>query len=143
SLLSASIGTTCLIVAGTVKQDWGTNWTRWWLDDSLGVLTVAPVLLVSAKLLTAEKIAMSASKAIRMTLVIACAGTASYAIFFQPAASSLLFLVFGLMLVAATVSGPFAARLTALVIAVVGIVATHQEVGPFRGGSLHENLLNL
>jgi signal transduction histidine kinase/CheY-like chemotaxis protein len=143
SLLSATLGTLCFIAAGIVKQDWGTNWSRWWLDDSLGILTVAPVLLSSAKLLTGGKLSIGASKAIRMIVVVACASPACYAIFFRPEASSLLFFVFGLMLTAAAVFGPFAARLAALVIAVFAIVATHLEVGPFRGENLHENLLNL
>ncbi|MFI7673373.1 MASE1 domain-containing protein [Actinophytocola sp. NPDC049390] len=47
-LLSATIGTWTLIAAGAldVAQFWAT-WSVWWTGDAMGVLVVAPVLLVA------------------------------------------------------------------------------------------------
>ncbi|MBV8728684.1 MAG: MASE1 domain-containing protein, partial [Acidobacteriia bacterium] len=144
SVLSASLGTLSFTLAGVwLRQDWATNWSRGWLEDSLGVLTTAPMLLAAAQFLAHDKLRISARQAVRTALLIACVGSATYVIVFRPEASSLLFFVFGLMLAAAALCGPFAARLAALVITIVIITATHLGVGPFRGTSLHEYLMNL
>ncbi|WP_404391780.1 SpoIIE family protein phosphatase [Humibacillus xanthopallidus] len=45
-LVSATIGATTLVVAGTIPiGELATAWTVWWTGDAMGVLTVAPFLL--------------------------------------------------------------------------------------------------
>lgn len=45
--LSALVGTAALELTGTVTAaDYGTVWLKWWLGDMMGVLVVAPPLLV-------------------------------------------------------------------------------------------------
>jgi len=48
TLVSASIGTGALVLAGAVPPPaYGSTWSVWWAGDAMGVLVVAPVLLVA------------------------------------------------------------------------------------------------
>jgi len=48
--LSASVGTATLAGAGTVAtEDYATVWLQWWLGDMMGMLVVAPPLLLSTR----------------------------------------------------------------------------------------------
>lgn len=46
-LVAASIGVTALAVTGFAQwRDYGFNWLTWWLGDTVGILVVAPLILV-------------------------------------------------------------------------------------------------
>lgn len=46
-LISASLGTLCLRIAGLLQpEDWAISWLTWWIGDTLGVLVLAPLSLL-------------------------------------------------------------------------------------------------
>ncbi|HEX5806572.1 MAG TPA: PAS domain S-box protein [Macromonas sp.] len=48
-LISASLSVAGLTLLGILSEaDWVTNWATWWLGDTLGVIVVAPLVLVVA-----------------------------------------------------------------------------------------------
>jgi len=47
TLISATIGTTCLLISGGIKTSaYSSTWLAWWVGDMLGALVVAPVILI-------------------------------------------------------------------------------------------------
>jgi signal transduction histidine kinase/integral membrane sensor domain MASE1 len=137
----AACGTLGLIVGGRFPADqWPTVFARWWVSDALGIITVTPVLLSAARFLWKRPGAEEAARTIGMLSAVACAG---YWIFFQPGGARWLFAVFMLALASAAWAGPAAARWSALVISAAAIWATHLGAGPFSGGTVRGDLLNL
>ncbi|HEY6345068.1 MAG TPA: ATP-binding protein [Bryobacteraceae bacterium] len=137
----AACGTLWLIFGGRFPADqWQTVFARWWVSDALGIITVTPVLLSAARSLWKRPGAKEAARAIGMLSAVACAG---YSIFFQPGGAQWLFAVFMLALASAAWVGPAAARWSALVISAAAIWATHLGSGPFSGGTVRGDLLNL
>ncbi len=143
-LFSATIGTISLILGGRFPIDqWGAVAGRFWVGDALGVLTVAPALLGLAQCAAGLTQFGNWVAWVKALVFAPCVALACYFIFFRPAASYLLFLVFGLILIAGAWLAPPAARFTALLIAASAIWATHVGAGMFTGGTLHESLVNL
>jgi signal transduction histidine kinase/CheY-like chemotaxis protein/integral membrane sensor domain MASE1 len=148
-LLAPVVSTTLGTLAFTLSNAFppGEHWTdvavRYWVADSLGILTVMPLLLAIARVLADREWKTSPPPVIRIIGFAACVAAASYFVFFRPEASHLLFSVFLFIFIAAAWLGPLAARLTALVISGAAIWATHLGMGAFTGGTLSENLQNL
>jgi signal transduction histidine kinase len=162
----AACGTLGLILGGRFPApQWQTVFARWWVSDALGIITVTPVLLSAARSLQklahnglAERShslgaapgglcalwkrpgAREAARTVGMLSAVACAG---YWIFFQPGGARWLFAVFMLALASAAWAGPAAARWSALLISAAAIWATHVGSGPFTGGTVRGDLLNL
>ncbi|HZS87040.1 MAG TPA: MASE1 domain-containing protein [Chloroflexota bacterium] len=146
-LVSATIGVPSLALAGAVPRSvvpaaWGT----WWLGDALGVILVAPALLVWAtyplRWPTRRRVGEAA-------LLLAATLAASLAVFGGWLGTSslplpLVYLVFPLLLWAALRFGlPGVVTLTPLV-AGVALWYTAQARGPFgEGGLLRDDLLQL
>ena len=143
-LVPATVGTAILILGHTFPaSQWGLVSSRWWIGDALGVLILTPVLLGLGKC-AAGLAPICARIVVAKTALLTVAGSAvCYFVFFRPEASSLLFAVFLLILISAAWAGPPAARVSALVIASAAVWATHNGVGAFAGGTVHENLQNL
>jgi integral membrane sensor domain MASE1 len=143
-LASAVIGPASQVWAGLIPaHQWPFAFERWWIADALGLATAMPVLVLAARDLsngTARIQRVLAFETVAFTCLVAAG---CYFIFFQPEGSYLLFSVFFLILVAAAWLGPFAARLSALVVALLAIWATRIGVGVFAGESLTANLRNL
>jgi signal transduction histidine kinase/integral membrane sensor domain MASE1/CheY-like chemotaxis protein len=143
-LFSSGIGTASQVLGGMVPIDrWATAVANWWIGDALGILTVGPLLLLTARFLCSPGRRWDtsiATQTLALTLVVA---SACYVVFFRPEASHLLFSVFFLILIAAAWLGPLGTRLAALVIAVSAVWATHLGIGAFAGGTLGENFQNL
>jgi signal transduction histidine kinase/CheY-like chemotaxis protein/integral membrane sensor domain MASE1 len=144
-VVSTTIGTLTFIAANALPP--GDHWTdgasRYWVSDSLGILTAMPLLLAIARVLADRDWRAHQPPVIRFIGFAGCVAAASYFVFFRPEASHLLFSVFLFIFIAAAWLGPLAARLTALVISGAAIWATHSGVGAFTGGTLFENLQNL
>jgi signal transduction histidine kinase/CheY-like chemotaxis protein/integral membrane sensor domain MASE1 len=144
-VVSTTLGTLTFMVTNAFPP--GEHWIdvagRYWVSDSLGILTVLPLLLGIARVLADRDWRTNQPPVIRIIGFAACVAAASYFVFFRPEASYLLFSVFLFIFIAAAWLGPLAARLTALVISGAAIWATHLGVGAFTGGSLFENLQNL
>ena len=142
--LGAALGTLCLIAGGRFPHSqWLQVFNRWWVADSLGIWTLAPVLLVLARSAAGYGSRLDIRFVLKIAAFTSGVGAACYLIFFWPDTSYLLFSVFVLILIAAAWMGPTAARVSALAIASAAIWATHTGVGAFTGGTLRDNLRNL
>jgi signal transduction histidine kinase/integral membrane sensor domain MASE1/CheY-like chemotaxis protein len=143
-LFSSIIGTASETLGGVAPLGrWATDVSNWWIGDTLGILTVTPLLLMIARLVSSPGRRWNASLAVQtLALTIVVAG-GCYVVFFLPEASRLLFSVFFLILIAAVWLGPWGTRLAALVISGSAIWATRTGIGAFAGGTLSENLQNL
>jgi len=143
--VSATLGTLNFWVANVFPpgEHWADVASRYWVSDSLGILTVMPLLLAVARTLADRNRQAQQQPLMRIISFSGCVAAASYFVFFRPEASHLLFSVFLFIFIAAAWLGPLAARLTALVISGAAIWATHLGVGAFTGGTLFENLQNL
>ena len=143
-LFSSSIGTAGQVLGGVVPLDrWATTVSDWWMGDTLGILTVTPLLLVVARLLSSPRRRWNWSLAVQTLALTFGVASGCYVVFFLPEASHLLFAVFFLILIAAAWLGSLGTRLAALVIAGSAIWATRLGIGVFAGGTLSENLQNL
>jgi signal transduction histidine kinase/CheY-like chemotaxis protein len=116
---------------------------RYWVSDSLGIVTVMPVLLALAYALTERDWKHWRLPIFWTALFVSGVALGCYAVFFRPEASHLLFSVFLFIFIAAAWLGPLAARMTALAISAAAIWATHLGLGTFTAGTLFENLQNL
>ncbi len=144
-VVSTVLGT--LAFEGTNVFPAGEHWTdvagRYWVSDSLGIVTAMPVLLALARAFTDRDSKLRRVPMVFTTLFVAGTALACYAVFFRPEASHLLFSVFLFIFIAAAWLGPLAARITALAISGAAIWATHLGYGTFTAGTLFENLQNL
>ena len=89
-----------------------------------GILTVVPVLLVIGRLLCSPGRRWNASVAVQTLALTLLVAGGCYIVFFQQAASRLLFSVFFLILIAAAWLGPAGSRLAALLIAGSAVYST-------------------
>jgi len=132
--LSASVGISTLAVAGLLPPDgWAHAWVKWWLGDMMGVLVVAPVLLVWFGNKTQAISALKVFEAIVLgTALIAL----SYLIFgapevagrgYYPAALA----VFPLVIWAALSFGQLGASLLAPTVSMLAMLGTANGTGPF------------
>ena len=144
-IVSTTLGTLAFFLAHTFPpgEHWQNVAGRYWVSDSLGIITVMPVLLALARALTDRDWKQRRVPIVLTTLFVAGVALGCYAVFFRPEASHLLFSVFLFIFIAAAWLGPLAARLTALSISAAAIWATHLGLGTFTAGTLFENLQNL
>jgi integral membrane sensor domain MASE1 len=139
-LISATVGTGVLVLSGALAADeFWPDWSVWWTGDAMGVLVVAPLLLVirtgrwprSAPLHRwAEAAALLAS-----TAVVAVVATHS--------TLGLLFLVFPFLIWAAFRFQLAGAAPCVLIISVIAINAGTRGSGPFSGHDLLAKMVTL
>jgi signal transduction histidine kinase/CheY-like chemotaxis protein/integral membrane sensor domain MASE1 len=128
-------------VASLQKGLSGDAFETWLAGDFLGALTVLPVLL-SIGLRLEER--DEPFPGIRLSHVAGIGAVAAVCwILATSAGASWLFVVFPMLLWIAFWCGPGTARLAGLVICGFAIWGTTLGNGPFTGGSLNENLINL
>ena len=139
-LVSATIGTTALVLSGTVPSAdyWGT-WAVWWAGDAMGVLVVAPFLLslrtrpsveLGSWLRWAEAVALFAALA-----------AVSYAVFRSPI--HIQYLVFPFLGWAAWRFELRGAAPAALLASGIAVWAAVRGYGPFEEGSLFQKMVTL
>jgi signal transduction histidine kinase/CheY-like chemotaxis protein len=149
SLIAPIVSTTLGTLAFSLTHVFppGERWqdvaSRYWVSDSLGIVTVMPVLLALARALTDRDWKHRRVPIVFTGLFVAGTALGCYAVFFRPEASHLLFSVFLFIFIAAAWLGPLAARMTALAISAAAIWSTHLGLGTFTAGTLFENLQNL
>ena len=144
-VVSTTLGTLSFLAAGVFppSEHWIDVASRYWVSDSLGILTVMPLLLAIARAFADREWKTRRPPVFQTVAFTACVAAASYFVFFLPEASHLLFSVFLFIFIGTAWLGPLGGRLTALVISGAAIWATHLGVGAFTGGTLFENLQNL
>ncbi|MFJ8863274.1 MASE1 domain-containing protein [Streptomyces sp. NPDC102451] len=140
-LISATIGSSTLVLSGALQAGgfWPT-WSVWWTGDAMGVLVVTPFLLVvrwarwppAVGLLVWAEAAALATCAVGVTLLATNASS-----------SSLLFLVFPVLIWASFRFERAGAAPCALVVSTLAILASGRMAGPFAHHDLLTNMVTL
>ncbi|KOV61883.1 MASE1 domain-containing protein [Streptomyces sp. MMG1121] len=138
-LISATTGTGTLVLAGVLSTEgfWPT-WSVWWTGDAMGVLVVAPVLLVawSARW---PKGASPLRWAEGVLLAAAIVGVGVV----ETGRTPLMFLGFPLLIWAAFRFRLGGAAPCALAVSTFAIIAAARGSGPFAGHDLLTNMITL
>jgi signal transduction histidine kinase len=138
--ISASLGTSVLVLSGTVpSSDFWPTWAVWWTGDAMGVLLVAPFLLSllpgsSGPALTKRSGAVFAG-------LLGGIALATWALF--QTRLHLEYLVFPLIMVAAWRFRLRGAAPAALMASGVAIWSAVHGTGPFATGTLVEKMITL
>jgi integral membrane sensor domain MASE1 len=129
-VISATTGTLALLGAGAVPQGevWST-WSVWWTGDAMGVLVVAPVLLVARS----TRWPVFGGPYRWLEAVGLLLGTCAVTLVATHTPLPLLFLVFPFLIWAALRFQQRGATPCALIISTVTILAAVDGAGPFRG----------
>jgi signal transduction histidine kinase/CheY-like chemotaxis protein len=145
-VFSASLGALSLVAAHVIPASgWSQLAGSWWVSNMLGLIVLTPVLTNAAKYAaTAEHFwSLEIRPVLENTLCFFIAACVVYAAFFLPAPPAALFSVFAVILWAVAWRGAGAGRWVALILSLGIVWATRVGAGPFTGGSLGDNLLNL
>ncbi len=146
TLIAASIGVFALFLAGIVPPAGiGATWRAWWIGDMIGVLTVAPMMLVWSRTLGRR----GEKRRVAESVLLAFTAAVTVALVFTPQFQSTLqgfsglYLVFPVLIWAAVRFGPRGAVSTGFIISAVAVIATVGGSGPFISESLSQSLLAL
>ena len=127
-LISATVGSVTLLVNGSLKSgEFWTVWTAWWTGDAMGVLVIAPLLLVGLTVELPEEINLYRWAEGLLVL----AGTGVVTALVTHTSLDLLFLVFPLLIWAALRFQLVGAVLGVLIVSVFAIGAATYRAGPF------------
>jgi signal transduction histidine kinase len=140
--IAATVGVTSGRLGGVVTPEAAAfTWRSWWVGDMLGVLLVAPPLLV----LRWRAPRWSSRRWIEAGLVAALVVAVGLYVFGRPgtAGALSLYFVFPVLLVATLRFGRAGAVLSNLAVATVAVAATAAGLGPLAGGPLGERLIEL
>ncbi|MFE9449720.1 MASE1 domain-containing protein [Streptomyces sp. NPDC006739] len=137
-LVSATIGSGTLALAGALKAaDFWPTWSVWWTGDAMGVLVVAPVLLV---LRSARPLNAPLSRWVEGLLLLAATLLVG---FLETGHTPLLFLGFPLLIWAAFRFQLAGAAPCALAVSTYAIIAATRGTGPFAGQDLLADMITL
>lgn len=142
--ISAFIGVSSLILGGIVSSgEYASAWIRWWLGDMMGILVVAPPLLVW---LNRPRPIMSTMKLIEAAALFVSLSIICQLIFINPDIAghgyypaSLIVIPF--VIWAALRFDHWGATLATLLISALAILGTTQGTGPFALGSISDSLV--
>ena len=129
NVISATIGTGLLRWSGVIPAGhWALGWFVWWVGDVIGVLTVAPLLLLLLPVSTpAASLPVERLGEVALLLV----GTAAASSVLLRGSLPLVFLIFPFALWASLRLGVAAAAAANVVIATVAVWITVTHHGPF------------
>ncbi len=142
--ISASVGAVTLSLGGIVAfGDYASVWLKWWLGDMMGVLVVAPLLLVW---ITHPRPVLSALQTVEAVGLLATLLLVSYTIFATPELAGhgyypASLAVFPFVIWGALRFDHWGATLVTGIISVLAIWVTTQGAGPFAVGSPVDSLL--
>ena len=138
--ISASIGTSVLVLSGTVPStDFWPTWAVWWTGDAMGVLLVAPFLLSFLPSSAGPRLTLR-SAALLIGLLLGIGGV-TFALFENRL--RLEYLVFPLIMVAAWRFHLRGAAPAALMASGIAIWSAIQGTGPFATETLVEKMITL
>lgn len=137
-VISATAGTSMLVVDGKLPLGafWSV-WAAWWAGDVMGVLVVAPVLLVLRRV-RMPRLSDRWTEAGAL-LVVAVVGS----VVATQSSLSMLYLVFPILVWAALRFQLAGSAPSALLVSVLAIVAGTDGAGPFAGHTIVEVMINL
>jgi PAS domain S-box-containing protein len=137
-LISASIGTVTLVVEGAIAgHSFLSAWAVWWAGDTMGVLVVAPFLLI------ARSYGALRSWSRRAELVVLLGAITAVAFFVTRSDLRIMFLTLPLLGLAAWRFQQLGAAPGALLVAGIAAWAAARGMGPFETGTLFQKMLNL
>ncbi|MFL6120854.1 MASE1 domain-containing protein [Actinophytocola sp.] len=136
-LVSASVGAGALAVAGT--QDFWVTWSVWWTGDAMGVLVVAPVLLVVATARVDRRIPLTRW----FEAAVLFGGLTLVTIVVMQAPARLLFLIFPMLIWAALRFRQAGAAPGNLIVSIAAVLAAAAKQGPFAGMDLLPTMITL
>lgn len=135
--LSAALGTTALLMDGTIsRNDVASTWALWWAGDATGVLVFAPLLLSLRRVRQ-----LSWRRWLEATVVITSLAFVAYLVFHSQYSDT--YLVFPLLILAAVRYGQLGASLAAVTVVGITVWAAIDEVGPFAHTTLLHRMLML
>jgi signal transduction histidine kinase len=142
TMVSASVGAATLAMAGTM-QDPAAVWLKWWLGDMIGVLVVAPPLLLAT---TATLRAPSAAKVAEALCLLAVLLVVSVKIFGAPELEAGRYYVaplavFPFLMWASLRFRQLGASLVTLVFSLVAVWGASRGTGPFMTGKSLDDLV--
>jgi integral membrane sensor domain MASE1 len=140
-LISATVGSSVLVVSGAVPAgDFWPTWSVWWSGDAMGVLVVAPFLLVLREARWPRGVAFrrwgEAAALLLGTLAVTLLATSS-------SSASLLFLVFPFLIWAAFRFERAGAASCELGVSLLAVLAAGRGAGPFAHKELFTNMVTL
>jgi two-component system, NarL family, sensor histidine kinase FusK len=142
TMVSASVGAATLAMTGTM-QDPAAVWLKWWLGDMMGVLVVAPPLLLAT---TAKLHAPSARKVAEALCLLAALVIVSVKIFGAPELEAGRYYVaplavFPFLMWASLRFRQLGASLVTLVFSLVAVWGASHGTGPFMTGESLDDLV--
>ncbi|MCW7942875.1 membrane protein [Streptomyces hygroscopicus] len=139
TLVSATVGSGTLFLAHALPAAgfWPT-WSVWWTGDAMGVLLVAPVLLVLYSARPPKGVPPARwAEGLLLLAATVCVG------FLETAQTPLLFLGFPLLIWAAFRFQRAGAAPCALAVSIFAIAAAARKSGPFAGHDLLTSMISL
>lgn len=143
-LVASSIGVVSLVAAGLTNSSTAAfSWFTWWLGDAVGIVLLAPTILVWAHARASSREAWLEGTG--LMAVLALVGYLAFADKFttEAFAASLAFLTVPLIVLATFRFGRHGATASLLVFSGVAIWGTAQGRGPFVYASTAESLFSL
>jgi integral membrane sensor domain MASE1 len=139
-LISATIGAGTLVLTGALPAgDFWSTWSVWWTGDAMGVLVVAPVLLVAATIRFDHRIPL-----LRWLEAAALfAGLTALTLVVTRSSVDLLFLIFPMLIWAALRFRQAGAAPANLLVSVTVVLAAVAGEGPFAGPDLLTTMIIL
>jgi integral membrane sensor domain MASE1 len=139
-LVSATIGAGALVLTGALPAHafWGT-WSVWWTGDAMGVLVVAPVLLVAAAIRIDRRLPVTRM----LEAVVLFGGLTVLTLVVTRYSAHLLFLIFPMLIWAAMRFRQAGAAAANLLVTVMVVLAAAAGQGPFTGPDLLPTMIIL
>jgi len=138
--LSATVGTTVLVLSGTVSlPNFWTTWAVWWTGDAMGVMLVAPFLLSLVPRSSAP--ALTFTTGAQLVGLLVGIAVVTYVLF--ESQLRLEYLVFPLIMVAAWRFRLRGATPAALIASGLAVASAVQGTGPFANEGLLEKMITL
>lgn len=143
SIVSSSIGSLSLYFANSVSSsELRDTWLTWWVGDTLGALILFPIaVLVSRNEFSLLDITIEKVGKLAVTLTLPL-GLGAF-VFGTSIGPPFLFVIFLSLLLAALWFSASWIYFTSVVICALSVIYTKNNLGPFTGGLLNENLLHL
>lgn len=139
-LISATIGAGTLVLTGALPAHafWGT-WSVWWTGDAMGVLVVAPVLLIAAAMHIDRRVPLTRL----LEAVVLFGGLTVLTLVVTRYSAHLLFLIFPMLIWAAMRFRQAGAATANLLVTVMVVLAAAAGQGPFTGPDLLPSMITL
>ena len=144
--ISATVGTTTLMLTGNgIWETFGAIWITWWIGDLLGILVVAPLLLVW---LTPSPFPVNRRNLIEGVSLLALLALLTWYVFSNQNPGgiyhqALLYVIFPFVIWSALRFGQRGATAANFLVSGIAIWGAVQGMGPFSLGSKNESLILL